>query len=90
MNPIEQRLRRLAHESTSDWDDRDLRAGADLIARLEAANRELSEALHEIHRGKIAADNDHPLGEYAAMALRFRTIAAHVLSQHGTNPHESK
>lgn len=52
------------------------------VERVEAA-------LREIAVGKISADHDHPLGEFASMAGRFLSIAQTALSHdavHGVPP----
>lgn len=36
-------------------------------------------ALVEIAKGKTIEDNDHPLGEYASMAMRWLTLAQRTL-----------
>lgn len=47
---------------------------------LQARVEVLEGALREIVMGKVAADNEHPLGAYAAMAFRFHNIARAALS----------
>jgi predicted nucleic acid-binding Zn-ribbon protein len=46
---------------------------------LRAERDALREALQQIAAGKVAADNNHPLGEYASMAGRFLSIAQTAL-----------
>lgn len=51
------------------------------LALLESVAAELVGALREIVTGKLAEDNEHPLGEYASMAFRFHNIARAALKR---------
>jgi hypothetical protein len=54
-------------------------AGIDDPAAFVERAKRMEEALREIRTGKIQADNEHPLGEYASMGMRFHNIARTAL-----------
>ena len=72
----------------SDWDSHyycmlcNELVSATEIDALRSANERCNRyesALREIAAGKLPDDNRHPLGQYAAMALRFNQLACAAL-----------
>lgn len=51
-----------------------------LIAAAERAEK-YEKALRHIRTGKTQADNEHPLGEWASMSMRFHSIARTALEE---------
>jgi hypothetical protein len=50
-----------------------------MVQQLTGERDKLARGLAEIRRGKTQADNEHPMGEYFSMAMRFHGIASQAL-----------